>query len=66
FSCDGSQGAVLALPYGASLKKLRNVESVRAYAAKHAGRWYKYINGPRGRGLANGELYLVTGHEKAW
>ncbi|KAJ7252903.1 hypothetical protein C8J57DRAFT_1661007 [Mycena rebaudengoi] len=66
FSCDGSQGAVLALPYGASLKKLRNVESVRAYAAKHAGRWYKYINGTRGRGLANGELYLVTGHEKAW
>ncbi|KAJ7838272.1 hypothetical protein B0H14DRAFT_1087659 [Mycena olivaceomarginata] len=66
FNCDGSQGAVLALPYRANLKRLRNVERVRAYAAKHAGCWYKYINGPRGRGLANGELYLVTGHEKAW
>ncbi|KAF8189098.1 hypothetical protein K438DRAFT_1832929 [Mycena galopus ATCC 62051] len=65
FSCDGTQGAVLALPYGAHVQKLRNVETIRTYAADHAASWYKYINGPRGRGLANGELYLVTGWEKA-
>ncbi|KAJ6588066.1 hypothetical protein B0H19DRAFT_1366784 [Mycena capillaripes] len=65
FSCDGRQGAVLALPDGAHLQKLENVENMRTYAAKHADSWYKYINGARGRGLANGELYLVTGCEKA-
>ncbi|KAJ6588056.1 hypothetical protein B0H19DRAFT_1247774 [Mycena capillaripes] len=65
FSCDGMQGAVLALPDGAHLQKLDNVENMRAYAAEHAHSWYKYINGARGRGLANGDLYLVTGCEKA-
>jgi hypothetical protein len=47
------------------LKKLANLDLVREYAAAHAESWYKYINGPRGRGLANGLLYLVTGAEKA-
>jgi hypothetical protein len=65
FNCDGPQGAVLALPYGTHLKKLRKVESIRSYATKHAASWYEYINGPRGRGIANGELYVVTGAEKA-
>ncbi|KAJ6548290.1 hypothetical protein B0H10DRAFT_2129407 [Mycena sp. CBHHK59/15] len=66
FNCDGPHGAVLALPYGAHVQKLRNVENMRTYATKHAVSWYKYVNGPRGRGLANGELYLITGYEKAW
>ncbi|KAJ6588055.1 cyclin-domain-containing protein [Mycena capillaripes] len=65
FQCDGLQGAVLALPNGAQLQKLENVENMRAYAAEHADSWYRYINGARGRGLANGDLYLVTGCEKA-
>ncbi|KAF8176650.1 hypothetical protein K438DRAFT_72601 [Mycena galopus ATCC 62051] len=65
FNCVGPNGAVLALPYGAHLKKLRNLESMRRYAAKHAESWYKYVNGERGRGLVNGSLYLVTGCEKA-
>ncbi|KAJ6480786.1 hypothetical protein C8R47DRAFT_1074173 [Mycena vitilis] len=64
FSCDGPRGAVLALPYGAHIQDLRNIENIRKYAAKHADTWYKYINGPRGRGLKNGDLYLVTGTEK--
>jgi hypothetical protein len=38
---------------------------MREYAAANAESWYRYINGPRGRGLANGLLYLVTGWEKA-
>ncbi|KAF7355806.1 Zn(2)-C6 fungal-type domain-containing protein [Mycena venus] len=45
--------------------KLRNVENMRTYAAEHADSWYRYINGERGRGLTNGDLYLVTGCEKA-
>ncbi|KAJ6588064.1 hypothetical protein B0H19DRAFT_198002 [Mycena capillaripes] len=65
FSCDGPQGAILALPDGARFQKLENVENMRTYAAKYADSWYKYINGARGRGLANGDLYLVTGCEKA-
>jgi hypothetical protein len=55
----------LALPHGARLKKLENLETVRTYVATHAEDWYKYINAARGRGLANGSLYLVTGWEKA-
>ncbi|KAJ7654126.1 hypothetical protein DFH06DRAFT_1093134 [Mycena polygramma] len=65
FRCDGQQGAVLALPDGADLQKLENLENIRAYAAEQADSWYKYINGARGRGLSNGDLYLVTGCEKA-
>ncbi|KAF8189135.1 hypothetical protein K438DRAFT_1530305, partial [Mycena galopus ATCC 62051] len=65
FNCDGTKGAVLVLPYGAQLKKLRNVENIRTYVTEHAVSWYQYINGPRGRGLTNGELYVVTGCEKA-
>ncbi|KAF7355978.1 Pleiotropic drug resistance ABC transporter protein [Mycena venus] len=64
FNCDAPRGAVLALPNGAHLEKLDNLENMRAYAAKHADSWYKYVNGARGRGLANGDLCLVTGCEK--
>ncbi|KAJ6512786.1 hypothetical protein C8R45DRAFT_327288 [Mycena sanguinolenta] len=65
FSCAGPSGAVLCLPHGAHLERLENLESVRRYAAKYAESWYKYINVARGRGLANGNLYLITGCEKA-
>ncbi|KAJ7126693.1 hypothetical protein C8R44DRAFT_701440, partial [Mycena epipterygia] len=65
FDCGGPQGAVLALPNGAHVAKLENLASVQKYAATHAESWYKYINGARGRGLANGSLYLITGCEKA-
>ncbi|KAF8176672.1 hypothetical protein K438DRAFT_1607385 [Mycena galopus ATCC 62051] len=61
----GPNGAVLALPYGAHLEKLESLKSMRQYAAKHAESWYKYVNGTRGRELVNGNLYLVTGCEKA-
>ncbi|KAF7374473.1 Pleiotropic drug resistance ABC transporter protein [Mycena sanguinolenta] len=64
FICREPTGAVLTLPHGAHLEKLENLETMRRYAAKHAERWYKYVNGTRGRGLVNGNLYLVTGCEK--
>ncbi|KAJ7301670.1 hypothetical protein DFH08DRAFT_101887 [Mycena albidolilacea] len=65
FNCWGPSGAVLALPHGSHLEKLQNLEGMRRYAAKHAESWYKYVNETRGRGLVNGNLYLVTGWEKA-
>ncbi|KAJ7815518.1 hypothetical protein B0H14DRAFT_3745764 [Mycena olivaceomarginata] len=65
FSCRGADGAVLALPHGSHLEKLRNVAEMRRYATKHAESWYKHVNDIRGRGLVNGSLYLVTGCEKA-
>ncbi|KAJ7745714.1 hypothetical protein B0H16DRAFT_971374 [Mycena metata] len=65
FSCGTPQGAILALPHGGHLEKLENLETIRAYAATHAESWYKYIREVRGRALANGALYLVTGCEKA-
>jgi hypothetical protein len=55
----------LALPHGSHLEKLENLESMRRYAAKHAESWYKYVNETRGRRLVNGNLFLVTGWEKA-
>ncbi|KAJ7476173.1 hypothetical protein FB451DRAFT_268897 [Mycena latifolia] len=65
FNCEAPTGAVLALPHGARLEKLENLENIRRYAVQNAESWYKYINGPRGRGLQNGALYLVTGCEKS-
>ncbi|KAJ6507861.1 hypothetical protein C8R47DRAFT_966449, partial [Mycena vitilis] len=65
FHCNAPSGAVLALPHGAHLQKLENIASMRRYTAKHAESWYKHVNGTRGRELANGGLYLITGCEKA-
>ncbi|KAJ7227488.1 hypothetical protein GGX14DRAFT_315144, partial [Mycena pura] len=66
FNCSGSMGAVLALPHGAHVEKLANLENLRRYAAKNAYSWYEYVNGPdRGRGLENGTLCVVTGWEKS-
>ncbi|KAF8126413.1 hypothetical protein K438DRAFT_1520690, partial [Mycena galopus ATCC 62051] len=65
FDCQGPNGAVLALPHGARVEKLRNLENMRQYATTHVESWYKYANKTRGRGLVNGSLYLVTGCEKA-
>ncbi|KAF7307777.1 hypothetical protein MKEN_01137800 [Mycena kentingensis (nom. inval.)] len=65
FRCRGATGAVLALPHGSQTQRHLNMDVLRAYAAKHAYSWYKFANGPRGRGLRNGSLCLVYGAEKA-
>ncbi|KAF7345994.1 Pleiotropic drug resistance ABC transporter protein [Mycena venus] len=65
FHCNGPEGAVLALPHGAYQLKLQNLNKLRGYVTKHAASWYKYIYDSLGRELANGDLYLITGHEKA-
>ncbi|KAJ7616685.1 hypothetical protein DFH06DRAFT_107383 [Mycena polygramma] len=64
FGCQAPQGAVLALPHGSRLKKLENLERVQEYATAHAQSWFEYVNGPRGRRLGSGPLYVVTGYEK--
>ncbi|KAJ7285232.1 hypothetical protein C8J57DRAFT_1671575, partial [Mycena rebaudengoi] len=64
YCCNGPEGAVLALPHGSNLNKLRNLHGVRRYVAFHADSWYKFVNGPKGRELKNGSLYLITGWEK--
>ncbi|KAJ7842720.1 hypothetical protein B0H14DRAFT_2511791, partial [Mycena olivaceomarginata] len=65
--CTGPTGALLALQCGSCLRQLKNVVPLRRYAEKHAESWYKYVNGPRGRDLPNGSLYLrlITGCEKS-
>ncbi|KAJ7211414.1 hypothetical protein GGX14DRAFT_450181, partial [Mycena pura] len=65
FSCEGPNGAVLALPHGSHLEKLEEIEHARRYAARNAESWYRYVNETRGRGLTNGSLYLITGCEKS-
>ncbi|KAF7328041.1 Pleiotropic drug resistance ABC transporter protein [Mycena kentingensis (nom. inval.)] len=66
FRCSGLKGAILCLPFGSRLRKLAQYQGhVRDYAARHAKSWYKYINGRLGRGMPNGDLYIITGCEKA-
>ena len=65
FQCFTPQGAILALPDGASRENLRNLDSFQQYACKNAVNWYHYANGPRGRQARNGSIYLVTGCDKA-
>ncbi|CAK5275103.1 unnamed protein product [Mycena citricolor] len=64
FHCVGPTGALLVLPQGSLIEKLENSERIRKYAERNAESWYKYVNGPRGRHLVNGSLYVVTGCEK--
>ncbi|KAJ7822201.1 hypothetical protein B0H14DRAFT_1325149 [Mycena olivaceomarginata] len=65
FECAGPKGAVLALPHGAHLEKLRKLAFMRQYAAKNARSWYKYLNETKGCELQNSSLLLITGCEKA-
>jgi L-rhamnose mutarotase len=64
FSCRPPQGAVLALPHGAELKRLKNTQIVREYAQKHAKTWYRYLKCTKRLVVDNGSLYLITGCEK--
>ncbi|KAJ7887850.1 hypothetical protein B0H14DRAFT_2562619 [Mycena olivaceomarginata] len=65
FNCTAPNGAVLALPHGGQVEKLRPIRFMREYAAKNAESWYKYLNGTKGFELMNGSLLLITGCENA-
>jgi hypothetical protein len=68
FQCSGPMGAILVLPEGGSRVDLQNRERVLRYAAQNGMSWYRFVNGPLGRRVQNGSLYVVTGCDKspAW
>jgi len=53
------------MPEGAISQDLENIPRFRKYAAANVHRWYKFINGARGREAENGEVRLVVGCDKA-
>jgi len=52
------------MPDGAFREDLQNIALFRDFAAENAENWYRFVNGPRGRELRNGELRLITGCDK--
>ena len=52
------------MPDGAVSQDLENVPRFREYVAANVERWYRYINGPRGREAKNGDVRLVVGCDK--
>jgi hypothetical protein len=64
FTSNSKEGAVLALPDGASAIDLRPTDRLKEYALKHAASWYEFVNGTLRRGVPNGSLYFVTGCDK--
>jgi len=53
------------MPDGAKSQDLENLQIFREYVAANVQRWYRYINGPRGRDAKNGDVRLVVGCDKA-
>jgi hypothetical protein len=53
------------MPDGAISQDLENLPIFREYVAANVERWYRYINGPRGREAQNGDVRLVVGCDKA-
>ena len=52
------------MPAGAFREDLRSTTLFRDFAAENAESWYRFINGPCGWELGNGELRLITGCDK--
>jgi hypothetical protein len=64
FESSASEGAILTMPRGARSEDLKNVASFREYAATNVANWYRFVNGPRGCEVENGEIRLVVGFDK--
>ncbi|KAJ7752588.1 hypothetical protein B0H16DRAFT_1317279 [Mycena metata] len=64
-STNSKRNAILLLPDGASSWDLRSLHLFKHYAEKHTRNWYKFVNMTLQRGIANGDLYLVTGVTKS-
>ena len=52
------------MPDGAFREDLQNITLFRDFAAENAESWYRFVNGPRGRDVGNGQLHLITGCDK--
>ncbi|KAF8196277.1 hypothetical protein K438DRAFT_2016830 [Mycena galopus ATCC 62051] len=59
------EAAILQLPDGALRTDLRNFTEFRDCALKNAHHWYEFVNSDLERIVENGDLYLVTGTDKA-
>ncbi|KAF8196290.1 hypothetical protein K438DRAFT_757411 [Mycena galopus ATCC 62051] len=59
------EAAILQLPDGALRTDLRNLQEFRDCALRHAHRWYEFVTNDLERVVDNGDLYLVTGTDKA-
>ncbi|KIM48564.1 hypothetical protein M413DRAFT_81374 [Hebeloma cylindrosporum] len=65
FRASASEGAILTMPEGAVSEDFENLPRFRKYVAANVEKWYRYINGPRGREAKNGDVRLVVGCDKA-
>ena len=52
------------MPDGAFRENLRNKTLFHDFAAQNAESWYRFVNGPCGWELGNGDLLLITGCDK--
>jgi hypothetical protein len=52
------------MPEGAVAYDLENIPAFREYVAANVGKWYKFVNGVRGREAKNGDVRLVIGCDK--
>ena len=52
------------MPDGSFREDLQNITLFRDFAAENAESWYRFVNGPCGRDIRNGELRLITGCDK--
>ena len=64
FRCLDDEGAVLALPKGATVYEVRNRRDFQTYAARYAVSWYEYMFNA-GMDISNGSLYFVTESTKS-
>ncbi|KAL1677991.1 hypothetical protein EV122DRAFT_188828, partial [Schizophyllum commune] len=60
-----SQGAALILPQGGGRQDTLNTATFREQVDRHGLEWYDYAVNTRTWTIDNGELYLVTGVDKA-
>jgi len=64
FETSAKEGAVLTMPQGAVALDLENIPLFREYVAANVEKWYKFVNGVRGREAKNGDVRLVIGCDK--
>jgi len=64
FETSASGGAILTMPEGAVAFDLENVAAIRNYIAANVEKWYRFVNGVRGREAKNGDVRVVIGCDK--
>ncbi|KAL1676975.1 hypothetical protein EV122DRAFT_291440 [Schizophyllum commune] len=65
FSVGQDEGAILALPQGGSRRDAKQRRAYEVQIQRHGREWYTYVRETLGWTIDNGDLYLVTGVDKA-